>query len=106
MGIQAFVGKAIMATTPEERQHWEDCVTVDLHAGRYVRGRASTIVVVTPDGDASFGVAAWDAMTTADGGAERLAELLARPGVRVIRGDVLFTPKDNPRPFRPARVAS
>lgn len=85
-----------MASSPEERQHYEDQVTVNLYARRLLSGNARVIVV---DGG-SDGISGLLLSDLRPGGLESLRETCAREGYRLIEGSALFTTSDRPRPYK------
>lgn len=99
----ATIARVLMASTDAERQCAEDQLTVNLWARNLLAGNASVVVYVGPDGkERGYRRGDWDAATAKSDVARLLAVALAQ-GARVIRGDVLYTPRDNPRAYKPAK---
>src|ERR1700761_4157806 len=92
--FESVISKAFMATDPAERQWYEDQATIMLHSGRNLTGNSQTAVIDGATASQFIPAERVDRLT-----ADMLAELTSR-GFRVIDGRKLFTPRDNPRPFK------
>lgn len=90
------IAKILLSTDPAERQWYEDQFTVNAHARRQLRGNSRIVVLVTNSGG--------ELAVTPEGFDSTDPEFIARACKRVIDGRVLFTARDNPRPYKAPKV--
>jgi hypothetical protein len=90
------IGKVMMARTDAERAWYEDQLTVNMAARSKWIGNSQVVVI---DGGTD-GITILSRHDFVPGGLDRVRETCKEKGWRMIEGSILFTAKDNPRPYK------